>query len=100
MTEELTLQLKDAGLPISISNTQYFPPQPGFKYKEKYYLIYPTLSELIDACGGRFAELSSASSPIDHPWTASGRPIRDMICGHGETKEEAVANLWLVLNKK
>lgn len=67
----------------------------------KKELVYsPTLSELIEACGDRFAELSKGNSQVDAPWTASGLPIKIGFCGQGDTAEEAVAALYLLINSK
>ena len=58
----------------------------------------PNLSELIEACGGKFAELQKNGSftrytPKTCKWIAWG--ISKDKNGDGETPEEAVANLWL-----
>lgn len=56
----------------------------------------PTLSELIGMCGNDFGSLEKTdSAPM---WHAVKYPLNKV--GHGETPEEAVANLWLELNKK
>lgn len=58
----------------------------------------PTLSELIEACGDSFISMDRFGITMrgvqwvcnkDKPWRSQG-----------ETAEEAVANLWLFLNKK
>lgn len=66
----------------------------------------PTLSELIEACGESFQDLEQVKERDDYKWEASA----DYTCcdEHGEgrkyeggsTPEEAVARLWLELNKK
>jgi hypothetical protein len=56
----------------------------------------PTLSELIEACGDEFTFLEK----MDKTWTAFP-PMPNYKNGqHGSTPEEAVAKLWLELNKK
>lgn len=70
----------------------------------------PSLSELIEACTGNFIRLLSpffSDEPIDitkkHHWQADGSFIKltgkGDACGLGDTPEEAVANLWLEINK-
>ena len=62
---------------------------------EEHFDCYPSLDELIEACGKEFEALGK--SIISDKWIAYNR--RD---GHsvGKTPSEAVANLWLELNKK
>ncbi len=65
--------------------------------------MVPTLSELIEACGEKFEELIN----LKDKWICYGGG-KDIIkgveqwhaFGEGSTPEEAVANLWLELNKK
>ncbi len=91
MNKELQQQLRDAG------------------YTEDF-----NLSELIEACNGKFANLKDSSKVVlgGEFWWAEGggEPKKCDYCGHikdanhtmvqGKTPEEAVANLWLALNKK
>jgi hypothetical protein len=56
-------------------------------------VFYPTLSELIAACGNDFFRLES----MMEGWECRGRNVQN---SYGSTPEEAVANLWLELNKK
>ena len=65
---------------------------------EKVY--FPTLSELIEACG-------EDNKPTIRPWnifewqaSVPHKTLRKITQGVGKTPEEAVANLWLELNKK
>lgn len=63
----------------------------------------PSLSELIEACGHEFNHLKKVHG--DWKWEAyyNGEDVRDdnhYFFGNGSTPEEAVANLWLELNKK
>jgi len=90
---------------------------PVTKANEKY-LDYPPLSELIEACGGSFDVLqrwewndlfpSDIKEVASICWRAypteeayKGDCVVDC-CGYetGDTPEEAVAKLWLQLNKK
>jgi hypothetical protein len=86
MENKLVKQLEDAGFPSSKENEDY--------YEEFRYWIPPTLSELIGACGGRFSALMVG--PGLTLWSARGNGIEV----RGGNPEEAVANLWLELNKK
>lgn len=62
----------------------------------------PTLSELIEACGDRFGSLERLAKGEKQWFKASGwfEPKWTVYSFDGETPEEAVANLWLELNKK
>lgn len=68
-------------------------------------VYYPTLSELIEACGDRFAALRKPLHPVPGKWIANA----DISMRHdhetydfgewGDTPEESVANLFLALHK-
>jgi hypothetical protein len=65
----------------------------------------PTLSELINECNGRCEEISKIKHTGDIIWHAYSYSCEEcgwkgMYIGKGKTPEEAVANLWLELNKK
>lgn len=67
---------------------------------QKIVLCYaPALEELIEACGDRFASLLCNHNDTGWKWRAmaNGRFGANV---EGTTPEEAVANLWLLLNKK
>ena len=98
MKQELLKKLKDTGF-----------PKHECSYLVKGEIICgmceqgmsPSLSELIKACGDRFAMIGRE----ENYWYARA----DEACnecsstqpsGEGDTPEEAVANLWLSLNKK
>ena len=85
ITYELALALKNAGFPKKI---EFINGDSG-----KEMLVYPTLSELIEACGYEFVAVGKESP---NKWRASTIKYS----GYGETPEIAVANLWLELNKK
>ena len=88
---DLVKKLKDAGFPIK--NTK---------------ILFPTLSELIEACGEEFGHLIlNVNSSGDRTWLATAS-IK-IAGGVGEelarvsgykTPEESVSNLWLKLNDK
>jgi hypothetical protein len=94
VTFQLAKQLKRAGFTKPTGFPIMLGPLPEAEQS------WPTLSELIEACGDKFNNLYKSPSG----WEAKGRqekyddPISDqMICG-GQTPEEAVARLWLALN--
>jgi len=64
----------------------------------KYRFIAPTLSELIEACGDEFLELALT---VNGGWLARGRvPGYDEVAALENTPEEAVARLWVALQKE
>lgn len=108
MNYELAKELKDAG----------FPQQKRIVYSRSGDFVnadiipkdvhYPTLSELIAACGEDFATLYYSYGEVEkREWEAksvmksSAGEYPIIQCeGKGSTPEEAVARLWLALNKK
>lgn len=98
----------------------------GNKHCGKYnigFLVAPTLSELIEACGDRFVSVGNDRAhelwhlggrdytPEEQRegknmwrayayWGDRGHEIGTTVDGYGNTAEEAVINLWLELNKK
>ena len=98
MNYELAKQLKDAGW-LPENSYDYFGWIEAHQTYEKNNgipsLPCPTLSELIEACGDSF---SSLLNNFDE-WHCYG--ISNLqIFVKGKTPEEAVAKLWLELNKK
>lgn len=92
MNYELALKLKEAGWPQHPFNAWC-----GCGAETINDPHFPTLSELIEACGEQF--LSLEKNPDG--WLASSEEDGNMPVGiDGATPEEAVANLWLALNKK
>lgn len=99
MNYELAKELKDSGFP---GNPQLDVLESWEEHEE---VDFPTLSELIEACGkdflmvGRHAHLREAGDP--NRWFASGKITKaKWIKRYGSTPEEAVARLWLALNSK
>lgn len=101
MNYELCKKLKDAGFP---QNTLLgiFEDASGPLLKEECpktwgnTVAYPSLAELIEACGDGFGLLVK-----DDGWTAANGSAEGTWYDQtsGKTPEEAVANLWLELNK-
>lgn len=98
MEYKLAKELKDAGFPQDSGNPQvhtalcgnFDNPDPECRSENRG--VAPTLEELIEACGDGFKALEKDSVA---PWYALGITVR----GKGLTPTEAVANLWLALNK-
>jgi len=119
ITYELALKLKEAGFP------QYgdgnYHDSPSYIKKLEYAInnktmlsrispdddmIYlPTLSELIEECGDRFDELIRLKHKEDtYKYSAYSYPCEEcgyegLYTGRGSTPEEAVAQLYLELNR-
>jgi hypothetical protein len=102
ITYELAKALKDAGFP------QKFGAEGILHQPNEIHVSYPTLSELIEACGDRFGKLEAQLTskefccpPKGREWVATNcYACIERITTHGTTPEEAVARLWLALNKK
>lgn len=92
MNCELAKELKDAGFPQVNHDEDDF-------YHETFGedISNPTLSELIEACGDKFASLSKGMFP--NQWMCLGGTLEGNLKTGGDTPEEAVARLWLALNK-
>lgn len=90
MTDGLVKQLKDAGFPKECFK-EYDPDSMGMDERE------PTLSELIEACEG-FTTLGHYMSAEKDYWWASAVKNR-IFDEEAKSPEEAVAKLWLALNK-
>ncbi len=94
----LAKELEDAGFVQSLPTPQgQYLHDHTVSPSRHYYL--PTLSELIEACGENFFTLVRTHYTGGIGWFA-----RDTREGYnpvmGSTPEEAVARLWLALNKK
>ena len=99
MKYELAKKLKDAGFPYDWSRMEDHDPELLVKTWYMYGKGYsPTLEELIEACGKNINfYLKENWSDIEFlNWEAFGGAKT----GNGKTPTEAVANLWLELNKK
>lgn len=102
MEYELAKKLKDAGFPQRgkshewcIENSQELLINPISIILNDAVSI-PTLSELIEECGDKMFHLGCSFTSDSKEWEAR-TPFG---FGKGSTPEEAVANLWLELNKK
>lgn len=127
MNYELAKQLKDAGFPCSCKSLKYYCSickkdfcDGGGSHCDCDYMkltdeqlddkdIYiPTLSELIDACyiDSRYRKFVLTDEGIDtdrgydNAWEVRIERGHDVCWHNGDTKKEAVANLWLELTKE
>jgi hypothetical protein len=88
---KLTKELKDAGFPQEKQNGWLETGGPDLKRA-----YFPTLSELIEACGGPFERMGIE----DERWYAiASRGGVQWSQSNCSTPEEAVARLWLALKK-
>lgn len=93
MNYELAKELKEAEFPHSenwVDECDCFQDDVGYAGRE-----VPTLSELIEECGDKLFSLTRHGKI----WQTN---FKDGMAGEtaGKTLEEAVARLWLALNKK
>lgn len=123
MTYELAKRLKEAGFPQSENNVYgtvgVYNLRAGSNCPKNFsndcdkecqdnHIYFPTLEELIEACGDRLYSIMRSSGTdingvIQHTWCAEARdPENDQIidCADYPTITEAVANLWLALKGK
>ena len=95
MQYELAKKLKDAGYEMDYMLGNFSA------YDKKTANIYIPLDELIEACGDKFDALGKCKddgvSRIVDGWIAVDEDNKRR---WGKTPEEAVAKLWLALNKK
>lgn len=106
ITYDLAKKLKEAGFPFK--ETKILEDNISGKYRIEYFTFegfdswyfWTTLSELIESCGGNsftlYREVYGDNESDDMEWKAECRNKN----GIGISPEEAVANLWLELNKK
>ncbi len=115
MNYELARELKDAGWPQWLREsvrtcfyynefgTLMFWPWGDQEPDLSEYTRSPDLSELIEACGIRFQYLSLHPAPdsLSMVWEARANWNMQLkpLDSKGKTPEEAVARLWLALNK-
>jgi len=108
MNYELAKELKEAGFPQRPYHRQtvvYRGPTDtegrlaalidAFSNADEW-VVSPTLEELVEACGSAICGLS-APNGINSHWHAFDRNLHNY--GNGANPTEAVARLWLVLNK-
>lgn len=108
MDYSLAKQLKDAGFPQKLKHGCHFyydnmrndfiikNTRENALYEET--TVRPTLSELIEACGDETVQLTSYTTRISLGEKRCVAKCKEIL-GIGDTPEEAVAKLWIVLNK-
>lgn len=112
MNYELAKQLKDAGFPTKRFNRYdpIFPNQEADDMNHMSVSVFKIpLSELIEACGGDFYGVFTLyeKNRITKKWAAVHRTESSAMGGEaketnafGSTPDEALAKLWLEINKK
>lgn len=103
---ELAQELKDAGFPLQECTLKGCYYSGGSLDEDGKNYHYPTLSELIEACGDEFEslyKLEGGTRSVKGNDVIGGYECmpRKESCGWswGSTPEEAVAKLWLAINK-
>lgn len=105
MNYELAKELKEAGFPQSATAFGTFimhPEETGPIFNHSRDMYAPTLEELIEACdglNGLFSQLKRIAperGSVEPRWLAYGGEFGEQ----GSTPTEAVARLWIALNKK
>lgn len=98
---EIALKLKEAGfksshqMDMDTGGWCVFCPYEKENYEKGFEdMCFPTLSELIEACGDKLKLLINCGNH----WQTQGIE-KEHEC-RGSTPSEAVANLWLSLNTK
>ena len=101
MNYKLAKKLKDAGFKYDFENISHRKAYNGPDYPEDWTqaLSVPSLSEIIEACGEEFESIIYSNKKEWYAYGSSKGVIHDNE-SRGLTPEEAVANLWLELNKK
>jgi len=117
ISKELLIELKEAGYPFKTKwiGFSYFKDGEYIQYEIKGDvgddgLLVPSLSELIEACGDKFEKLIRFTAPTEEEKELTKR-ILGVEAPHwraftyertadGSTLEEAVAKLYIELNKK
>lgn len=100
ITYEKAKELKENGFPqkeITPSDVR-----EAMDYEQNEVVTFPTLSELIESCGDGFCSLHLCARGFKvYGWRDSENEVGiDNFEEVGLTPEEAVANLYLALNKK
>lgn len=100
MNYELAKQLKEKGFPLKrIEECRYSVRSIERGIDGIYdYIEYPTLSELIEACGG-YIRLWSDKSGWYVTKHNGKKELQELLVIFGFTHEEAVAKLWLKLHE-
>ena len=114
MNYELIKKLKEAGFRQTGSG-KYIPEKNAkeevllddgedkiTEFRQEDWVKVPTLSELIEACGASFDSLTFGNrmnGTLTGWFATGGEDPTEVYEEQGDTPEEAVARLWLILNK-
>lgn len=98
MDYELAKELKDAGFPQRNTRICNLIEDEIHVVETEFY--FPTLSELIEACGENFGVLVQMLRPETHWLACDNEREFAKFQVRGNLPEEAVARLWLELNRK
>jgi hypothetical protein len=98
MDYELTKELEDAGFPQG-GKGSFVAPADKIVVRREHRVYCPTLSELIEACGNGFGKLQRSPGNGFDAYPADGVSGHTPVPKRGPTPEEAVARLWLALNR-
>jgi hypothetical protein len=100
MKYELAKELEDTGFPQG-GKGSFVAPSDKIVLRREDRVYRPTLSELIEACGHRFFSLEDwRENTPDKRFVARADSRQSTLTFYALTPEEAVARLWLVLNRK
>ena len=93
----LAKELLDAGFPQGGNGTWVMPPDKLVLRRDDR-IYFPTLSELIEACGAGFGTLRKANG---RGWVSDNGllGVGQIKTSIHDTPEEAVVRLWLALQK-
>lgn len=95
MDYKLALELKEAGFPL-----KKCPSCSSGNWDNCIHQYFPTLEELIEACGEDFIGLRKNTDGTFASFAGNEKYPEGSCEKHGSTPTEAVARLWLELNKK
>ena len=103
MNYELAIELKEVGWDQHLGGMRWLT-EDGHHYcgGNEQHAKEPLLSELIEECGERFANLCQVHEEGERwdKWSARSTDDSGAITEYAPTIEEAVAKLWLALNKQ
>ena len=98
MTYELAKELKEAGFSQGGKGSWIGPPEAlTWRHTDRVY--QPTLSELIEACRFRPQQSFELSTGANSESGWKAQTLGGKYVAMGGTPEEAVARLWLALQK-
>lgn len=99
---ELAKALEDAGFPQSGSGTRVAPPDVLVARRHDFVYV-PTLEELIEACGRPLfieSNIGRIGDETQEIWISGKARGMGQKFATGLTPTEAIARLWLALNKQ